>query len=141
MRYLLLLLSTVLLSCHSQRVPEVAEILHHQWEAVKISGTTKLPSFTVQPNMQVQGSDGCNQFKAQAQLDDRLAFQQIAGTKKVCAHGADKVFWKAIDTHDRWRIKKGNLQLLQGRKVLMTFESKPKPEKAAEIEGELEESE
>jgi hypothetical protein len=33
------------------------------------------------------------------------------------------------------------LQLLKGRKVLMTFASKPKPEAEADMVGELEESE
>jgi len=141
MRNLLLLLSLFAISCQSQRLPEVAEILHHQWEATKISGTTKVPSFSISPDMKAHGSDGCNRFKAQAKVDRRLAFEQIAGTKMACSHGVDKVFWDAIDKHDRWRIKKGHLQLLKGRKVLMTFASKPQPEKAAEIEGELEESE
>lgn len=141
MRNLLLLLSLFVFSCQSQRLPEVAEILHHQWEATKISGTTKVPSFSISPNMRVQGSDGCNRFMAQAKVDGRVAFEQVAGTKMACAHGADKVFWEAIDQHDRWRIKKGNLQLLKGRKVLMTFVSKPKADEAAEVVGEMEESE
>lgn len=141
MRNLLLLLSLFVFSCQSQRLPEVAEILHHQWEATKISGTTKVPSFSISPNMRVQGSDGCNRFMAQAKVDGRVAFEQVAGTKMACAHGADKVFWDAIDQHDRWRIKKGNLQLLKGRKVLMTFVSKSKAEEAAEVVGEMEESE
>lgn len=141
MRNLLLFLSLFVFSCQSQRLPEVAEILHHQWEATKISGTTKMPGFSIPPNMRVQGSDGCNRFMAQAKVDSRVAFEQVAGTKMACAHGVDKVFWTAIDQHDRWRIKKGNLQLLKGRKVLMTFASKPKPEAEADMVGEIEESE
>lgn len=141
MRYLLFLASLLLLSCSSQRVPELGEILHHHWEASKIAGTTKVPHFTIAPNLQASGSDGCNRFKGQVQIDRRIAFNQLASTKMACAHGVDQAFWKAVDQHDRWRIKKGKLQLLKGRKVLMTFESKPQPEKAAEKEGEMEESE
>lgn len=141
MRILLLFSTLLLLSCSSQRIPDLGELLHHHWEASKVAGTTKLPFFTIAPNLQATGSDGCNRFKGQVQVDRRIAFNQLASTKMACAHGIDQAFWKAVDQHDRWRIKKGKLQLLKGRKVLMTFVSKPQPAKAAEMVGEMEESE
>lgn len=89
---------------------------------------THLAELQFTPNGRVAGTDGCNRFTARVDLSERIQLGAIGSSKMFCEHGADQLFWNAINGHDGWRIRGNRLQLLAGKQVLMQFEGEDLPQ-------------
>lgn len=130
-RLFLLLLLT---ACASQSQTDPKLLYLQRWQASESQATAW---FVLQADGRVQGNDGCNRLFGKVSVNQRLDFGQVASTKMACQHQNDRLFWEAVQKHDRWRIRNDELQLLQGNKVLFRFQKVAQA--ADEVNAEAEE--
>jgi heat shock protein HslJ len=98
-------------------------------EAVAVADGQREPHFILQPEQKrVAGSGGCNRLMGSYTLDgDRLALNQMAGTKMACPQGMDveQAFHAALGKVASWRIDGETLELFDATGTLVAqFESR-----------------
>lgn len=108
-----------LTACASQSQTDPKPLYQQRWQASESQATAW---FVLQADGRVQGNDGCNRFFGKVSINQRLDFGQVASTKMACQQQNDRLFWEAVQKHDRWRIRNDELQLLQGKKVIFRFQ-------------------
>lgn len=108
----------LLTACASQQAAEPDVLYNHNWLADSAGMNARI---SIKSTGQLQGSDGCNRLFGQVTVGKRLDFSKVASTKMACQHGHDRAFWDALQKHETWRIRNDELQLLQGKKVILRF--------------------
>lgn len=91
------------------------------------AGGREVSMTLVEERRRVQGFSGCNRFTGGYELDGkRLAFKQMAGTRKACVEGMEQegAFLKALASTASWEIRGEHLELFEaGGLSLLRFES------------------
>lgn len=123
----------VLVACASQKHTMPEQLYGHGWETGDGSTSAR---FTISNNRKVVGNDGCNRIFGQVLVEKRLDFSKVASTRMACEHGQDRLFWDAIQAHDRWRIRNDELQLLKGKKVVLRLQKVDQAADKANSEAE-----
>lgn len=108
----------LLSACASQQANDPQLLFHHTWVSTQAEAKYQI---NISKSGQLSGSDGCNRLFGKVSVGKRLDFSQVAATKMACQHGHDRTFWDALQKHDAWRVRNDELQLLQGKKVLLRF--------------------
>ncbi len=107
-----------------------------EWLLVEVGGApvsplpgTRQPFILLdQAQKKVSGFAGCNNFFGSYTLDGAsLKFGQVASTRMACPGpeaGLEAGFFKALDKIRGWKIKEGELLLLDGSEVLVRLSQK-----------------
>jgi heat shock protein HslJ len=107
-----------------------------EWLVVEVGGApvsplpgTRQPFILLdQPQKKASGFAGCNTFFGSYTLDGAsLKFRQVGSTRMACPDpeaGLEAEFFNALDKVRGWKIKDGELLLLDGSEVLARFSPK-----------------
>jgi heat shock protein HslJ len=95
--------------------------------AVKGDDLHRAPQLVLDPvSHRASGSGGCNRIMGGYELTgDKLTFARMASTMMACPNGmeTEQKFLKALGQVKRWKIGKGQLELMDGAgKVVAVFE-------------------
>lgn len=114
-----LILIWMLSACVSQKDSAPDLLYGHTWASTHF---TENIHFTIKNDGKMEGYDGCNRIFGKVAVGQRLDFGKVASTKMACGNGHGRAFWEAIQKHDGWRIRQDQLQLLQGKKVILSLQ-------------------
>jgi heat shock protein HslJ len=134
MRYLAIFSCLLLTACASKPMNSIDPLLGFEWVSTTQTESKPPASFRLEPGGGVSGTDGCNRFTGPAKIGERIDFSRLAVTRMLCDHGRDVAFWEALNQHNNWKVRKGELLLMRDKKVIWRFDAvEPEPAAVDEV--------